>query len=83
MFCGFQNVYLHKSEYDMFNGLRIKMKPPQYPCKLGLHIKVSIGNEYELFVGHILDTENPRPNEWQSYEIPINNLHNDMVMNKV
>ena len=70
-------------EFDMFNGLRIVMKPPVYPCKLGVHLEVSMGNEYELFVGHLLDTENPEKDKWQSYEIPILNLHNDTVVSKV
>jgi hypothetical protein len=28
MFCGFTNSYLLKQEYDMYNGLRIVMRPP-------------------------------------------------------
>jgi hypothetical protein len=64
MYCGFQNLYLVKQEFDGFNGLRVTMKPPQYPCKFGLHIKVSIGNEYEQFVGHILDTSSLNKSEW-------------------
>ena len=58
MFCGFQNLYLVKNEFDNYNGIRVRMRPPMYPCKIGLHIKVSIGNEHELFMGHILDTNN-------------------------
>ena len=50
------------------------MRPPCYPCKLGLHIKISIGNEYELFMGHIVDTNNDMPLEWIDYELPINLL---------
>ena len=47
MFSGWENNYLLKQEFDMFNGMRITMRPPPYPCKVGLHIKMSIGNEYE------------------------------------
>lgn len=49
MFSGFQNNYLLKREYELFNGIRVTMKPPMYPCKIGLHLKVNIGNEFELF----------------------------------
>jgi hypothetical protein len=59
------------------------MRPPMYPCKVGIHLKVSIGNEHELYVGHIMDTANPNPEEWQSYELPLNLFHHDMVLSKV
>jgi xylose isomerase len=83
MFCGFENVYLLKKEFDIFNGIRVTMKPPAYPCKFGLHIKVGMGNEYELFLGHIMDTNNAEPDKWQTYELPLTLMHNDMVMSKV
>ena len=67
----------------MYNGVRIIMKPPMYPCKLGLHIKMSMGNEHECFFGHLVDTKNPDPDSWQAYEIPLNLMHNDLVMSKV
>ena len=51
-----------------------------YPCKLGLHIKISIGNEHELFMGHILDTNNDKPQSWVDYELPINLLQQDFVV---
>ena len=56
MFSGFQNNYLIKKEFEYFNGLRVTMKPPMHPCKVGLHIQVSMGNEHELFVvsSHLL-----------------------------
>ena len=50
MFCGFQNNYLIKKEFEYFNGIRVTMKPPIYPCKVGLHIQITMGNEHELFV---------------------------------
>lgn len=56
------------------------MRPPMYPCKLGLHIKISIGNEHELFMGHILDTNNDKPQSWVDYELPINLLQQDFVV---
>ena len=83
MFCGFQNLYLLKQEYDMYNGIRIIMKPPMYPCKIGLHIKMSMGNEHECFFGHLVDNQNPNPDDWQAYEIPINLMNNDLVMSKI
>ena len=49
MFSGFKCMYLFKKEFYMYNGIRITMRPPTHPCKLGLHIKISIGSEYEHF----------------------------------
>ena len=60
-------------QFDNLNGLRITMKPPKYPCKVGLHINVSFGNEYELYVGSVLDNNN-QSDEWQEYELPLNLL---------
>ena len=50
MFSGLAHNYLMKQEYDDFNGIRVTMRPPMHPCKLGVHLKVSIGNDHELFV---------------------------------
>jgi len=43
-------------------------------------LKVSIGNEYELFMGHVVDTV--KENEtidglgpWREYELPVNLMH--------
>jgi hypothetical protein len=83
LFCGFQNIYLIKQEFDHYNGIRITMRPPKHPCKVGIHLKVSIANEHELFVGHIMDTNNPNPSEFQKYELPISLLHQDFVMSKI
>jgi hypothetical protein len=58
MFGGFQCFHLSKKEYYMYNGLRITMKPPTHPCKVGIHLKVNFGSEYEHFVGYIVDTNN-------------------------
>ena len=73
MFSGFKHFHLFKKDFDSYNGIRIVMKPPRYPCKLGIHIKVSMGNEHELFVGSIVDTKNDS-DEWTTYELPINLL---------
>ena len=83
LFCGFQNNYMVKQEYDGFNGLKITMRPPPYPCKVGLHVRVSIGNEHEEYVGHILDTQSESPDKWQDYELPLSLLHQDQIMSKV
>ena len=75
MFCGFQCINLVKLNYDYFNGFRITMEKPQYPCKFGAHIQTSL-KEYEHYAGHLVDTT-PRPHssasgiEWVEYEIPI------------
>lgn len=83
LFSGFQNLYLIKQEFDHFNGMRITMRPPMHPCKVGIHLRVSIGNEHEHFVGHIMDTNNPNPGEFQSYELPISLFHQDFVLSKI
>ena len=63
-------MHLFKKEFYLYNGLRITMRPPRYPVKLGLHIKVNFGSEHELFVGSLLDTGNPR-DDFVEYELPI------------
>lgn len=63
-------MHLFKKEFYLYNGLRVTMRPPSYPVKLGLHIKVNFGSEYELFVGSLLDTSN-RSDDFVQYEIPI------------
>ena len=77
MFSGFKHEHLFKKEFDTYNGLRITMKPPMYPCKVGLHLKVAFGSEHELFVASIVDINNQVESDhldWQTYEIPINLL---------
>jgi hypothetical protein len=63
--------------------MRITMRPPMHPCKVGIHLRVSIGNEHEHFVGHIMDTNNPNPGEFESYELPISLFHQDFVLSKI
>ena len=65
--------------------MRITMRQPPYPCKVGLHLKVSIGNEHELYMGHIVDTSGNtnKLGEWQEYELPINIMHHHSVMKKI
>ena len=70
LFGGFKHMHLFKKEFYLYNGLRVTMRPPSYPIKLGLHIKVNFGSEYELFVGSLLDTGN-RSDDFVQYEIPI------------
>jgi hypothetical protein len=48
MFFGFKSLGLFQNNFLYFNGLRIVMKPPQHPCKLGLYISVNI-KEYEHY----------------------------------
>ena len=74
---------MFKREFDAVNGVRITMKPPRWPCKLGFHIQYTFGNEYELYFGHIVDTNNANPSKWQDYELPLVLLHNDAVMSKL
>ena len=58
LFLGFKSTSLFQSSFLYFNGLRILMKPPMHPCKLGLHIEVNF-KEYEHYVGHLLDNTRP------------------------
>jgi hypothetical protein len=59
MFAGFTNKHLFISNISDFNSIRITMKPPMYPAKLGMFLAVSI-REYEHFVGHLLDNTNSK-----------------------
>ena len=49
MFMGFKSLNLYHSNFLYFNSLRVTMRPPPHPCKLGLFIKVNI-KEYEHYV---------------------------------
>ena len=57
MFSGFQCLNLVYRDYDIYNGFRITMRKPQFPCKFGAHINTGI-SEYEHYVGHLVDTGN-------------------------
>ena len=64
------------------------MRQPVYPCKIGLHLKVSIGNEHELFMGHVVDTINQSETAnglgpWIEYELPINLMHQHYVVSNL
>mmetsp|Transcript_6827 Transcript_6827/g.11523 ORF Transcript_6827/g.11523 Transcript_6827/m.11523 type:complete len:155 (-) Transcript_6827:318-782(-) len=83
MFSGFEHNDMFKREFYMFNGIRVTMRPPEYPCKVGLHIKMNIGNDNELFTGLILDQNNPRKDQWIQYELPINCLKQDFVHSQI
>jgi hypothetical protein len=50
MFGGFKCMHLFKREYYMYNGIRVTMRPPMHPCKVGIHIKMGISSDYEHFV---------------------------------
>ena len=94
MYFGFKSIDLFISNFMYFNGLRIIMKPPCHPCKLGLYLGVNF-KEYEhytvsfqtyylwYFKGHLLDTLNRSDKQFQSYEIPITLLMNDRIRSKV
>lgn len=84
MFSGFECLNLVKQQFDYFNGFRITMRKPAYPCKFGVHINTAI-KEYEHFVGHLLDTStttgdaNSQSNEWVEYELPLNLMVNNQI----
>ena len=48
MFFGFKSLSLFQSNFLYFNGLRIVMKPPSHPSKLGVYIEVNV-KEYEHY----------------------------------
>lgn len=48
MFFGFKSVSLFQTNFMYFNGIRIVMKPPMHPCKLGLYLNVNL-KEYEHY----------------------------------
>ena len=45
---GFKSLSLFQSNFLYFNGLRIIMKPPTHPSKLGVYIEVNV-KEYEHY----------------------------------
>lgn len=81
MFSGFQCVNLMKSEYQLYNGFRITMKPPKVPVKFGAHFVTNL-YEVEHFVAHILDDQNPSE-EWVQYEIPVPLMINNQVKSRM
>ena len=48
LFFGFRSLSLFQTEFMYFNGLRITMKPPSHPCKLGLYLATNF-KEYEHY----------------------------------
>ena len=48
LFSGFKSTHLAKYEYNDFNGVRITMRPPAHPVKLGIIFIVSF-REAEKF----------------------------------
>lgn len=48
MFFGFRSLSMFQNNFMYFNGIRILMKPPMHPCKLGLYLNVTV-KEYEHF----------------------------------
>ncbi|CDW79505.1 UNKNOWN [Stylonychia lemnae] len=77
-----QTIQMANTQFDNFNGIRITMRPPSHPAKLGLYINVSF-REYEHYIGHLLDIQNPRSDLFQQYEIPLSLLTNANVRDKV
>ena len=55
MFSGFECINLVQQTFDWYNGFRITMRRPTYPCKFGVYILTSFSNEVEHFCGHIVD----------------------------
>ena len=55
MFGGFQCINLVTKDFDYFNGFRITMRRPEYPCKFGIYLSTNL-KEYEHFVAHLVDT---------------------------
>eukprot|EP00347_Sterkiella_histriomuscorum_P022452 403338435 len=82
MFLGFKQFQMITSKYDYYNGVRIVMKPPMQPAKLGLVIQ-STFREFEHYSGFLLDNNNPNPNQYQSYEIPINLMTNHNIRDRI
>lgn len=72
------------TQFENFNGLRVTMRQPVYPCKVGIILRTGLG-EYDFYVGHILDVDNrPRdkiPNEepYVEYELPIELMVHDAI----
>ena len=49
MFSGFKTFNLFLNNMQSLNGIKITMKPPPHPCRIGMHISTSL-KEYEHFV---------------------------------
>ena len=78
MFSGFQCLNLVRKNFEFFNGFRITMRKPSFPCKLGVHINTGI-SEFEHFVGHLADIDDSSNKDWVSYEIPISLMVNNYI----
>ena len=79
MYCGFTCLSLVRQQFDVYNGFRITMRKPRYPCKFGVHLNTAI-REFEHFVGHLVDTDpSAEEGEWVEYEIPINRMVNSQI----
>ena len=79
MFCGFHCTDLVRKEFNYFNGIRVLMRKPTHPCKIGVYINTAL-SEYEYFVGHVVDIDpSPDPLAWVEYEIPINLMINNYI----
>jgi hypothetical protein len=81
MFSGFKCMNIVKHNYDYFNGFRITMRRPIYPCKFGIYMQTNL-KEYEHYVGHILDT-GPSSPEFVEYEIPVKLMVHDLITAKL
>jgi len=88
MFCGFQCQNLSLVQFENWNGLRLTMRKPVYPCKVGLILRTGL-NEYDHYAGHILDVDTrprqdiPAEEPYMEYEIPIELMTHDSISNSL
>lgn len=63
MFFGFKSLSLFQGNFLYFNGLRIVMKPPSHPSKLGVYIEVNV-KEYEHYTVSNVFKNDDRGTSW-------------------
>ena len=75
-------------QFENWNGLKLTMRRPIYPCKVGLYLKTGM-NDYDHYVGHILDVDTrprkeiPGEEPFVEYEIPIEMMVHDSITNQL
>jgi hypothetical protein len=85
MFGGFSSINLVTKDFDYFNGFRITMRQPEYPCKLGVFLSTNL-KEYEHFVAHLVDVAPPVEGQeapFVEYEIPLRLMVHNVIRSRL
>ena len=85
MFSGWSCINLITKEFDYFNGFRITMRRPEYPCKFGVYLATNL-KEYEHFVAHLVDVAPTVEGEeapFVEYEIPVRLMVHNVIRSRI